>query len=89
MKEWAMPSHLQRPSPMLLVEIPHGAWVTCQLLLKLCNIHSRSSTPVRGVSGATARVHTQNFSRVHLFSIHSAQKHYVMKIVIFKIETWR
>lgn len=59
-------SHIQYSSPRLLIEIPHGTCVARQLLLKLCNIYSRPSTPFRSVFGATARVLMQNFSSVHL-----------------------
>lgn len=84
MKGSTMSSHLECSSPVSLAEVPLGAYVACQLLLKLCNIHSRPSTPVRGVSGAIARVLMPNFSRVHPFSIHSTQTQYFHGIYYFK-----
>lgn len=84
MKGSTTSSHLECSSPVSLAEVPLGACVACQLLLKLCNIHSRPSTPVRGVSGAIARVLMPNFSRVLPFSIHSAQTQYFHGIYYFK-----
>ena len=72
-----MPSHLQYSSPVLPAEVLQGAFVACWLLLKLCSVHSISSTPLRGVSGPTIRVFIVPRSKTS------------MEGTIFKTEIWR